>query len=127
MTAGFIRSPLTAGITWFLAYLGARMALDASNFEPGVRIAIAVIPALPFGWFLSQVVRGVSTMDELHRKVHLEALAIAYPVMLLILMTLGLLELAVILPKEDLSYRHIWAFMPLVYFASLGVVWRRYR
>jgi hypothetical protein len=43
------------------------------------------------------------------------------------LMTLGLLQLAVELPVEDWSYRHVWIYLPLFYFAGLGLAWRRYK
>jgi hypothetical protein len=118
--------PAVAAATWFLAFVGARMGLESTSLSTGARILIAVIPGLPFAWFLSNLVQGMRQLDELHRKVQLEALAIAYPVLMLILMTLGLLELAVDLPRGDLSYRHVFAFTPIVYFISLAATWRRY-
>jgi hypothetical protein len=121
------RHPATAITTWFLAYFGARAGLEATTLTPTVRVLIALVPALPFAWFLTVLIRGMRELDELHRKVQLEALAIAYPVLTLILMTLGLLELAVPLPAEDLSYRHVWGFTPIIYFASVTIIWRRYQ
>lgn len=122
-----LRHPAAAIATWFLAYFGARAGLEATTLTPATRVLIALLPALPFAWFLTVLIRGMRQLDELHRKVQLEALAIAYPVLMLLLMILGLLELAVPLPSEDLSYRHVWAFTPVVYFASATIAWRRYR
>lgn len=65
-------------------------------------------------------------MDELERKIQLEALALAYPLAMLLIFTLGLLELAIPLSKEDWSYRHIWAMMPVLYFGSIAFVRRKY-
>jgi hypothetical protein len=118
--------PAVAAATWFLAFVGARIGLEATSFSVGTRILVAIIPSLPFAWFLSNLVRGMRELDELHRKVQLEALAIAYPILMLVLMTLGLLELAVELPAADLSYRHVFAFTPIIYFAALTATWRRY-
>ena len=55
---------------------------------------------------------------------HLEALAIAYPLAILMLVTLGFLQLAIDLSPEDWSYRHIWAFLPALYFLGLTIAWR---
>jgi len=47
--------------------------------------------------------------------------------MVVVLMTLGLLELVVPLEPEDFSLRHIWAYMPALYFGGLALAWRKYR
>jgi hypothetical protein len=77
--------------------------------------------------FLWVVVSAVRELDELHRRVHLEALAIAYPLAILLLATLGFLQLAIDLSSEDWSYRHVWPFLPCFYFIGLAIAWARYR
>jgi hypothetical protein len=72
-------------------------------------------------------VASVGSLDEMQRRIHLEALVIAFPLAILLLMTLGLLQLAIPLPEEDWSYWHIWAFLPMFYFIGLAFAWRRYR
>ena len=52
---------------------------------------------------------------------------IAYPLAILLLVTLGFLQLAIDLPAEDWSYRHVWALLPCFYFLVLAIAWRRYR
>jgi len=71
--------------------------------------------------------RAVRSMDELHVRVNLEALAIAFPVTLLLLFVLGNLELVIALNRDDWSYRHVWAMGAVVYVAALSFAWRRYR
>jgi len=44
----------------------------------------------------------------------------------LLLMTLGLMELAVTLNPDDWSYRHVWAMLPMLYLAGLVFARRRY-
>jgi hypothetical protein len=114
---------------WGLSLIVARLALDKElAVEPTwVRVAAALLPVVPtavFLWFLVSAVRG---MDELHRRVHLEALAIAYPLTILLLVTLGFLQLAINLPAEDWSYRHVFIYLPIFYFLGLAIAWRRYR
>lgn len=116
-----------AGIVWAASYFAARAALEALDMSQAARTAVALAPALPFAAFLGLFIAHMRSADELHRKVQLEALAIAFPLAVLMLMVLGLLQLVVDLPEEDWSYRHVWAFLPLFYFAGLGVAWRRYR
>jgi len=54
-------------------------------------------------------------------------LAFAFPMAILLLMVLGLLQLAIPLSPEDWSYRHVWSFLPLFYFAGLALAWRKYK
>lgn len=116
---------LTAA-TWVLVYLLARWLLDNYQLREGLRVVVALSPIVPFAFFLVLVLANIRQMDEFHRKVHLEALAIAYPLAMLLLMLLGLLELVIPLAPEDWSYRHVWQFLPLLYFIGLAFTWRRY-
>ena len=118
---------IISGIIWVLTYLLARWLLDNPQLDEGLRVVVALMPIVPFGFFLVLVVAGIRQMDELHRKVHLEALAIAYPLAMLLLMLLGLLELVIPLSTEGWSYREVWQFLPLFYFLGLAFTWRRYQ
>ncbi len=126
------RKSMTLGIVitviWVVIYFAARFVLDKGFAAPqGVKIAAALLPVIPTALFLWVVVSAICGLDELHRKVHLEALVIAFPLSILMLVTLGFLQLAIDLPAENFSLRHIWAFMPAIYFASLAITWRRYQ
>lgn len=117
---------LVAGL-WPLTYLGARFALKAWEMEPWLRVLVALTPVAPTALFLWLLIVKVRNLDELERRVHLEALAIAFPLAILLLWTLGLLQLAIDLSSADWSYRHVWVFLPLFYFIGLAISWRRYR
>src|SRR5262245_36792767 len=116
MYAGYAATAL-----WGLSLVGARLALDKDlRLEPTwLRVAAALLPVVPTALFLWFVVAAVRGLDELHRRVHLEALAIAYPLAVLLLVTLGFLQLAIDLSPEDWSYRHVWVYLPLFYFLGL--------
>ena len=118
---------LIVGILWALIYLFARWLLDNQPLQEGLRVVVALTPILPFAVFLILILAGIRQMDELHRKIHLEALAIAYPLAMLLLMVLGLLELVLPLPMKGWSYREVWQFLPLFYFIGLAFTWRRYQ
>lgn len=121
------RSTIAAGITWFVAYWGARGVLESPDMAVGLKVAAALIPVPIFAVFLLLFIRLIRTMDELERRIQLEALAIAYPLAVILLMTLGLLQRAVELPFEDWSYAHVWMYVVIFYFLSIPWVARRYQ
>jgi hypothetical protein len=114
---------------WGASYIAARLALDVDvDLGPTwVRLAAALLPLVPTILTLRAIAAGIRQSDELERRIHLEALGIAYPLAILMLMTLGLLELAVGLNPQDWSYRHVWIYLPLFYFAGLAIAWQRYK
>lgn len=118
---------IISAVAWILAYFLVRGVLETDQFTKGSRLVIALIPMIPFALFLMSVLAGIRELDELHRRVHLEALAIAFPLTMLLLMLLGLIELVVPLSPDDWSYRHVWQFLPLFYFMGLAFTWRRYQ
>jgi hypothetical protein len=112
---------------WVLSYLAARLALKELQLDAWLRVTVALFPVVPTALFLWLVVANIRSLDELQRRVHLEALAIAFPLAILLLWTLGLLQLAINLSAEDWSYRHVWVYLPLFYFIGLAIAWRRYQ
>ena len=118
---------IMAGVASVLSYLAARSALKGFDLDPWGRVLVVLAPVVPTALFLWLVVANMRSLDELERRVHLEALALAYPLAILLLWTLGLLQLAVDLSPDDWSYRHVWVYLPLFYFLGLALSWRRYR
>jgi hypothetical protein len=116
-----------APVTFALVYLFARVAVAEFAWGTPVKVAIAILPIPAFSWLVFFIVRGVRQMDELERRIQLEALAIAFPLAMTLLMTLGLLELAIPLSKDDWSYRHVWAFFPIFYVGGLLIARKRYQ
>ena len=117
---------LLTGALWASVYGISRGLLEMDIAERWLRIAISLIPIPFFVSFLWLWMKGVGTMDELERRIQLEALALAFPLMAVLLMTLGLLEVAVGLNPDDWSFRHVWLMMPLLYYFSLWRAKRRY-
>ena len=112
---------------WILSYFGARVLLKSAELETWLRVCVVLVPVVPFVFLLLWIVRGIRQLDELERRIQLEALAVAFPLTFLLMMTLGLLELAVKLKPEDWSYRHLWPFMFVFYLAGLTLARRRYQ
>lgn len=118
-------------ITSIVLFVGtwavARGLLKQNDLSQTVRVTLALLPIGPFAWMLWKFISGITSLDELQKKIQLEALAIAYPVMMVFLMTLGLLDIAIGLSYENFGLKHLWYYMPLFYFLGLFVATRRYQ
>lgn len=118
-------SVLTA-VLWVLTYLGARAALKSIAAGSALSVVVVLTPIIPFAAMLYLIIRQIRTMDELERRIQLEALAIAFPLSVLLVMLLGLLQLAVELNPNDWSYRHIWPFMGMFWVVGAGIARKKY-
>jgi hypothetical protein len=114
------------GALWASVWGISRGLLEMDLDNRWLRIAIALTPIPFFVRFLWMWMKGVGTMDELERRIQLEALALAFPLMAVLLMTLGLLDIAVGLNPDDFSIRNVWLMMPMLYYFSLWRAKRRY-
>jgi hypothetical protein len=84
------------GLLWIVMYFGVRLLLEANpGLAPGLRLGLAFSPTPLFALFLWRFIAGVRSADELERRIQLEALAVAFPLGLLLLTTLGLVQRAV--------------------------------
>lgn len=119
------RRTLVLAATWVGAYFIARGILEGAG-ATWLRVLVALLPLPLFAAFLWSYVQLLRSLDELQRKLHLEALAIAFSLGLLLLTTLALMQRAVTLRFEDWSYAHVWVYFPIFYVLSLGFVSRRY-
>ncbi len=125
--AGTGDMPLLPTAVWVGSYLVALLLQKYLVVSDWLRIAVALIPVVPFVFFVRRFIGHLRKLDELHRRVHFEALAFAFPLAILLLMTLGLLERAHVLNPDDWSYRQVWFYLPFFYFVGLAISWRRYR
>ncbi len=118
---------LPAALLFIAIYFGARVVLEATQLPLWVRVGAAVVPVPVFVLMVFAFYRAIGALDEFQRLIQLKALAFAFPASWVLILTLGLLEKAIRLPPEDLSYRHVWALMPIFYYLGLWIAQRRYR
>jgi hypothetical protein len=114
-------------VAFGVAYLGALFALRFVAMPRGAQIAVALAPAPIFALYLMRWIRAVRRLDELQRLITLEALAIAYPSALLLIMTLGLLEMVGAVKHDLINYLRLWPLVFWLYFIGLLVARRRYQ
>ena len=118
---------LIRGLLWASGYLLSRGLLELAITSPVLRVAIALLPTPFFVYYLWTWMKGVGEMDELERRIELEALGFAFPAAIVFLMTIGLLDLAITLKPDDWSLHHVWLMMPLFYYAGLWRAKKRYQ
>jgi hypothetical protein len=117
---------IATGAAYLALYLVARVLLEQGGWVQAARIGIALMPLPAFCGLLWAFIQSVRSVDELGRRIQLEALAIAFPLAIVLVTTLGLLEIAVPLNRDDWSYRHIWPYMGTFYLLGLWIARRRY-
>jgi hypothetical protein len=114
-------------ITWLISYFAVRGMLEANaDMTSSLRLALSFLPTPLFALFLWRFIRGIRSADELERRIQLEALAVAFPLGLLLLSTLGLVQRAVTLNFQDWSYNHVWPMLVFFYIIGVGIARRRY-
>ena len=118
---------LIRGLLWASIYLISRGLLALDPAAPPLRIAIALLPLPFFIWYLWTWFKGAAAMDELQRRIELEALGFAFPAAIVLLMTLGLLDVAMALPSDDFSLQQVWLMLPLLYYIGLWWAKSRYK
>jgi hypothetical protein len=113
-------------VLFVAAYFGARAGLE--NVEPGSRAALgfAFLPVPFFAAFVWIYARAVRSMDELGRRIHLEALALAFPIALLVVFTAGLLHLAGFPGDQNWDPPRLWPIVLFPYWFGLARAHRRY-
>lgn len=123
---GPLSRPAPWVIAWMVAFFGARFVMEAPSAPTWIRILAALAPTPIAAAALLSILRSARDLDELEKRIQLEALAFAFVLSMLLLMTLGLMELAITLNRNDWSYRHVWAMLPTLYLAGLVLARRRY-
>jgi hypothetical protein len=117
---------LVRGLLWGSVYVLSRGLLEFGIEPTAARVGIALLPTPFFVWWLWTWMKGVSEMDELERRIELEALAFAFPAGGVFLAAMGLLDVAVALNPDDFSLRHTWLMLPMLYYIGLWRAKRRY-
>ncbi|MCU0440024.1 MAG: hypothetical protein MUC49_19225 [Raineya sp.] len=119
------RVPVYAFI-WIISYIGCLLAIKMFSLPPKVDIIVVIIPILTFSVFVYKFYRSIFFMDEVQIKLQMEAFVFAFVFSLLLVMSLGLLDLVFILNKEDWSYRHLVPIFIIFYFIGLFISKRKY-
>lgn len=113
---------LVASGVAFLFFLMAAIYLLENETMPTFRNVIAIAPAIPGFLFFLFMADAISRLDELQRRIQVEAIAIGFGISVLITLVYGLLGLAG-LPQAS------WLFVPVILTFSwlVGKLWIRWK
>lgn len=115
---------LLAGLT-LVAVIAVSWSLDHVTMTPEGRLALAMIPVALWGGAIMFLVLTVRGLDELQRRIQLEALAIAFPAAMLLGMGVEYVQKAGFARSVDVG--DVWPFMFLLYVPALLFAQWRYR
>lgn len=119
LTLPLIAAAAAGGGAWLSGWLVRHVAMPGS-----VRLMIAFLPAPLFLWFILTELAALRRLDEFHRRVFLEGLAIAFPAAVLVGVTIDALQKGGFV--RDWSIGDVWPFMALLWAPSLWFAYRRY-
>jgi hypothetical protein len=120
------RKEMTAAMLTYVALLSLSVyCLNSNLVESGpARVAVALSPMLAAPFICWVVVRNLGRVDELVRRIQLEALSIAFAGTAMLTFSYGFLE-GVGFPK--LSLFVVWPLMAVLWIFSSILCARRYR
>lgn len=111
---------------WLLSWILSSALLHSLDLGEGPRAVIALLPLPAFAWFLWRYVAYIRSMDELRHRIELEALAIAFPLAVAFLMTMGQVQLARPGAAGIPVTSGFWGYLVLFYLLGRGIAERRY-
>ena len=111
---------------WLVTYTICLLFIKKLSPDAGPGIILSLLPVITFVLFIYSIKKEIASMDEVQIRVQMEAVVIAFSFGLLLIMTLGLLDLVVTVSKEDWSYRHLVPYFTIFYFIGLFISKRKY-
>jgi hypothetical protein len=121
----FRKIAVISALVWAVGYILSLLAVK--RFQPplAVSLGLAAILIALFAWFLYNHIRRISYMDEMQRRIQLEATAVAFCIMLLLTMVMSLLASVGKLDQDTFSLKELVPFFSISYIG--GLVWARKR
>jgi hypothetical protein len=120
------RKVIFFAILWLVTYSLSLLVIKKLSPGETTGVVLSLLPVVTFALFIFALIRGIASMDEVQIRIQMEAAVIAFSLGLLLLMTLGLLDLVITLNKEDWGYRHLVPFFAFFYVTGLFISKRKY-
>lgn len=117
---------LTLAGPWLLAWVVSSVLLNFLDLGVVPRALVALLPLPAFGWFLWRYIGHIRSLDELRHRIELEALAIAFPLAVALLMGLGQFQLARPGVTGVPISSGFWLYLAVFYLLGRGIAERRY-
>jgi hypothetical protein len=119
--AHIVRQLIISGVLYLVTLIGALYLLEY-DLNQSVQIIIVLVPIIPGIWLIVSLGRAIASLDELQRRIQLEAIAIGFGISGMLALTYGLLGMAGI-PQAS------WIYVPVVMVLGwfLGKLWTLWR
>lgn len=117
---------LFASILWAISYLISLNFIKEYELSREVKIMLSLIPTITFGLLIFFYIKSINLMDEVERRIHLEAAVFAFAVGLALLMTIGILDTAFDLNKEIWGFRKMFLYFFILYFIGIALSKNKY-
>jgi hypothetical protein len=114
--------PLLVPLILYIGFLAVSMNWLDANPDSSWRYAVALTPMLPGIWIAIGTLRAIQKLDELERLVLLEGVAVSFMGTLILVLSLGFLQLAGFPP---ISGVYIGFFMVTLWLVAKLVIHRR--
>jgi hypothetical protein len=116
---------LGGALLWAFSYIACLLIVKTYHPPMAVSLTLTIFLIMGFAWFLYNHIRRIAAMDELQRRIQLEATAVAFRINLLLTMVMSLLESVLKLQPGDFGFQEL---VPLYTFTYIGgLVWARKR
>ena len=112
------------GAVFAYAVVGVASGMAVSHLHAPGKYIVALLPVLPALWFATLFARTFGEMDELQRRIQLEALAFAFSAAVILTLGYGFLQHAG-LPIPNWVW--VWPLMGTCWLIGKFVAQRRYR
>ena len=109
------------------AAFASRLWLKSDELTGTLRVLVAWLPLLPAALYLRTIFRWARSLDEMQRRLQLEALCFGTLSMLFIALAVDLLRLAGIATGLTFGWEGYFAFTYFLYIGGLVLANRRYR
>jgi uncharacterized membrane protein (DUF485 family) len=115
--------PLLVPLILYVGVLAFSFNWLADNLESNWRYLVALLPMLPGIFIAFGVVRAIQKLDEMERKVMLESAAVSFMLTMILVMSLGLLNIAEFPPVNGI---YIGLFMAIIWLIAKLWIHRSY-
>jgi hypothetical protein len=120
-----LKNVIAAVITLILSVIVVSWLLERQELSPTLRLALAALPVIAWVFSLISYSRLIQHLDEMQRRIHLEALAFAFSGLAVAIIACEYLRKAGFITALKPDY--VLMMMMILWALGFVIAWRRYR
>jgi hypothetical protein len=123
--AAFLRRTLLLGAGYAATVIAVAAAFAFKLVPPPLTVPVALLPLIPAAFIPFAMLDKLRSMDELQRKIQLEAMAFAFALTAVLSLAYGFLQLFANFPEANWVW--VWPLLGAAQVAGIVMGRRRYR